>query len=114
MDYLTLAEITEHTLPEADVEIAAWGGTVRVRALTSHEFARCQRRAADTRTGDIDGFRLNVLVVVTGAVEPSMPITAEAQLMRMEPGPIAKMAETIMDLSGIGEEEPDLEALGEA
>jgi len=114
MDYLALPEILEHTLPEADVEIAAWGGTVRVRALSSGEFARCQKRATNPRNGELDGFRLNVLVVVAGCVEPEMPVTAEAQLMRMEPGPIAKIAGVIMDLSGIGEEEPDLDAQGEA
>ena len=37
MDYLVLSQIMEHALPEADVEIPAWGGRVRVRALSNHE-----------------------------------------------------------------------------
>ena len=112
MDYLSISDILEHTLPEDDVEVPEWGGTVRVRAVTNAEFARCQRRATG-RNDEINGFKLNVLIVIAGCVEPQLNPGHEIGLMKVEPGPTAHIAEAILDLSGMGDEDAD-DDLGEA
>lgn len=113
MDYLSITDILEHTLPEDDVEVPGWGGTVRVRALTNAEFARCQRHATG-RNDELNGFKLNVLIVIAGCIEPQLNPGHEAGLMKVEPGPTQDIAEAILALSGIGDDEDEEDDLGEA
>jgi len=113
MDYLSIADILEHTLPEGDVEVPEWGGTVRVRAVTSAEFARCQRRATG-RNGELNGFKLNALIVIAGCVEPAMNPGLEVGLMKAIPGPLDRISNVILDLSGMGDKEDDDDDPGEA
>ena len=108
MDYLSCAEIMESTLPEADIEIPEWGGTVKVRAITGSECARAKSKATNQRTKDLDEIKFNALLMVAGCVEPEFPPASEEQLMRkIAAGPVARIAARIIELSGLGDQDED-------
>jgi hypothetical protein len=95
-------------LPEEDVEVPEWGGTVKVRAITGAEMARAKRAATKKPANEIDEIQFNALLVVAGCVEPSFPPASEQRLMREQAaGPVARIASRIMDLSGFGGEEAE-------
>ena len=108
MDYLALDAIMSGTLPEQDVDVPDWGGTIKVRAITNSELARCKAHATNKRNGDLDEVKFNALVLVAGCVEPEFPPASEMQIMRqLTPGPVARIANVIMDLSGFSDEDED-------
>ena len=91
MDYLTLTDIMERTLPTADVDIPEWGGAVQVRAITQAEITRAQRQATD-RNGELIALKLNVLIMEAACVQPKFAPGQYKQLLNKEPGPIARVA----------------------
>ena len=113
MDYLTLNEILEHALPQEDVEIPEWGGKVRVRAITSAEMTRCERFATNQRTDKIAGMELQARMAEAGCIEPKLAPGQYKALLTKEPGILYRIAQCIMDLSGMGDDEED-EDQGEA
>lgn len=114
MDYLTIADIVEHSLPEEDMEIPEWQGTIKVRAITNDEFARIQRRT--TNKGEMNSIMANAMVVEVGCVEPQFPPGQYRALMKRETGIISRISERILKLSGFrdDDEEVTLDELGEA
>ena len=108
MGYLSFTEIMESTLPEADIEIPEWGGTVKVRAITGAEVARAKSKATNPRSQDLDEIKFNALLMVAGCVEPAFPPASEEQLMRqIAAGPVARIAARIIELSGLGDQDDD-------
>ncbi len=108
MGYLSFDDIMSSTLPEVDVEVSEWGGTVKVRAVTGAEMARCKKDATNRRTDDLDEIKFNALLVVAGSVDPSFPKGSDQRLMREQAaGPVARIAQEIMKLSGFGDDEGD-------
>ncbi len=115
MEYLTFQEIMESTLPEGDVEIAEWGGSVKVRAVTGAQVAKAKRDATNRRTGDLDEIKFNALITVAGCVDPEFPPASEMRLMReVAAGPVARIAAEIIELSGLGADEDEDDDQGEA
>jgi hypothetical protein len=112
-DYLTVADIVEVSLPEADMEIPEWGGSIKVRAITNGEFSRVQRQAT-SKGGELDAIKANALIIEFACVNPKFPPGGYRKLLGREAGILARIAETILELSGISAEEEDLDDLGEA
>ena len=102
MPYLSLSDIMESAMPEADVDVPGWSGTVRVRAISAAELARAKRTATNARTQEVDNIALTCLIVEAGCVEPSFAPGQYKALLNKPLGPINAVAERILDLSGIG------------
>jgi hypothetical protein len=103
--YLSLAEILERALAQDDIEIPEWGGTVRVSAITAAELGRAQRAATNPRNGETDNVKLQALVAERGLVEPKLAPGQYNALLNKEIGPLSKIAERILELSGLKEDE---------
>lgn len=102
MAHLSLGDIMEAAMPEEEVEVPAWGGTVKVRAISAAELARAKREATNPRTKETDNVRLTCLIVEMGCVEPEFAPGQYKALLNKPLGPINDVAERILDLSGIG------------
>lgn len=107
MDYLTLQDIIDHAMPTGDVEVPEWGGKVEVRAITNAELARCQKQSTNTRNGELDGIELNARIAEVGCMQPRFAPGQYKVLMEKEPGPVQRIVERILDLSGTGESEAE-------
>jgi hypothetical protein len=105
MAYLSLAEIVERGLAEDDVEIPEWGGTVRVRAITAAELGRAQRAATNPRNGETNSVKLQACIAERGLVEPKLAPGQYNDLLNKEIGPLTKIAERILELSGLNDDE---------
>ncbi len=69
--YLTIEQIAAAVdLPEEDVPVPEWGGTVRVRGLTKGEQQQIRREARIN--GEIDMQLIELLMVQYGCVEPKL------------------------------------------
>lgn len=114
MDYLSISDIMERTLPTADVDVPEWGGVVQVRAITQGEITRIYRQATD-RSGALNEIKANVLILEAGMLQPKIAPGQYKQFLNKEPGPIARIAAEIITLSGMGTEEEEEPAdLGES
>jgi len=112
MDYLTLSNIIEAALPEDDVELPEWGGMVKVRAITSAELERAKRQAMNRKTGELREVQLTALIVEAGCVQPEFAPGQYKLLMAKPLGPLSKISDRILELSGIIE--PEAGSPGEA
>jgi len=104
MAYLSLGDIMEADLPQEEVDVPAWGGTVKVRAITAAELSRAKREATNPRTKEVDNVKLTCLIVEMGCVEPAFAPGQYKALLNRPLGPINRVAERILDLAGIGDE----------
>jgi hypothetical protein len=103
--YLSLEEILERALAQDDIEIPEWGGMVRVRAITSGELGRAQRAATNPRNGETDSVKLQALVAEAGLVEPKLTPGQYKALLTKEIGPLSRIGERILELSGLDNDE---------
>ncbi|MFH0980647.1 MAG: hypothetical protein V2A79_03800 [Planctomycetota bacterium] len=70
-EYLTVEQIAAAVdLPEEDVPVPEWGGTIRVRGLTKGEQQQIRREARID--GEIDTQLVELLMVQYGCVEPRL------------------------------------------
>jgi hypothetical protein len=88
-----------------EVEVAAWNGSVQVRALTLQEINECNKLAADpNRGGEIHAEKRNGWYLVKGMVDPIITIeTAEKWLTERAAGPVADILSEILFRSGLTE-----------
>ena len=108
MDFLTIGNIMDAALPRDVVELPEWGGCVEVRAITMAEMARAKRQARDPHTKDIDEIKMMALIVEAGCVQPEIPPGGHKQFMNKEPGPLTRISDRILELSGLAEpDEPE-------
>lgn len=108
MDYLTLDEILEATMPEDDVELPECKGSVRVRAITGFEWALAKRQATSRKTDVLNEIKFAALLTIAGCIEPEFAPKSEDLLLRkMSAGVITRIAGRIGELSGFEEDEDD-------
>lgn len=95
--YLTLdAILGADDLEERDVFIEAWGGSVRVRALSRASVRRINQQG----TGDPDSIDRSLLCM--GMVSPVVSPAAYDKLDAKRAGAVEQIIAAIMDLSDLG------------
>jgi len=99
----TLSQILETPLAQGEVEVPEWGGTVKVRAITSAELSRARREATNPRTKDVDSITLACAIVGIGCVEPEFMPGQYKALLNVPFGPIERVSNAILDLTGLSE-----------
>jgi len=92
-----------------EVPVAAWGGSVKVRALTLQQINECNKKAANpARGGEINTEVRNGWYLVEGMLEPQIDLaTAEKWLTERAAGPVADILATILTESGLTERAKD-------
>lgn len=105
--YLTLDQILgADDLEERDVEIPAWGGKVRIRALSRATVRRVYQQATD-RKGTIDPESLERALITQAMVQPVISPSAYEQLVAKRAGAVAQIVAAILDLTGISPDQMD-------
>lgn len=95
--YLSLEQILgADDLEERDVFIEAWGGSVRIRALSRATVRRINRQGVD----DPDSVEKSLLC--QGMVSPVISPTSYDKLDAKRAGAVEQIIAAIMDLSDIG------------
>ena len=98
---LTLDEIVAaDDLETMVLPIAEWGGSVKVRALTRAQHKKAYRDGTDPKTGQIDADEVEKRIVCWATVEPTINLGQFDKLMEKNAGPIARIVEAILLLSG--------------
>lgn len=105
--YLTLDQILgADDLEERDVPIEAWGGTVRVRALSRASIRRIYQQATD-RKGVIDSEAVERALITQAMVKPIVSPAAYARLDEKRAGAVSQIVNAILDLTGISPDAMD-------
>jgi len=103
----TLADIlAEEAFPERVVPFGR--GQVRIRGLTKGQVLRIRERA--TVRGEIDPKRLEMLLFLTGVVEPQLAEAHAEALLKKSFGAVDSVIREIMVLSGMLPEQMDAAA----
>lgn len=102
-ELLTAAQILECSdLEEEVVEVPEWGGSVRVRSFSK---ALQQQIRKDAKiAGEIDSDRLELLLFISGVVEPKFSPDQYEQLRKKNAKALDRVLKVLNRLSGLGEE----------
>jgi hypothetical protein len=101
---LTHEQIDEaDDLPEFDLPIPDWNGSVRLRGLSYDQLAVCRQHAWNTRKKETDEDVLNAWCLSLGVVTPATSFTqAKAWIIKKKFGPVNTILSEILKASGLG------------
>lgn len=103
---LTLDEIEKaDDVLEATVYVPEWGGSVRVKQFTKAKELELRRMA--TVGGQIDRERLEMLLLVTGILEPEVTEEHIGLLASKSQSGVDRVLKKIVSLNAISQEEAD-------
>lgn len=104
---LTLDQILHaKDIREETIEVAEWGGTVRIRSFTKEQGNRLQSEA--TVDDKIDRERMEMLYLVEGVIEPQITREHIGLLRQRSARAVGRVMDAILKINGIREE--DVEA----
>jgi hypothetical protein len=86
--------------PSEEVHVPEWGGYVRVRAFSKQQQLDLRRLARDPETGALDQDRLEMLMAVTGIVEPQFTVEQMSVLADKSTSAIDRVIARLLVLSG--------------
>lgn len=92
-------------LPEREVEVPEWGGSVRIRGFTKATQQEMRRLASDG--GDLNADRLEMLMFIRGVVEPQFAEADYEALQQKSAVVIDRILRAIMALAGLTREAVD-------
>lgn len=106
LNFISLTDLSEVAMSQAEVEVPEWDGKVLVRGLTVRELERIIRQSTNQKTKRTNEIQLTCMIVATACVEPKFAPGQWKMLMGKTMGPINRIAEKINQLSGtMGSEE---------
>lgn len=97
---LAAPDVTEET-----VDVPEWGGKVKVRSLTKAEQIRV-RKASVKSNGDVDEAEMEMRLFLSGVVEPKFSEHHAADLFEKSAGPVDRVLNAILQISGMGDVAP--------
>lgn len=104
--YISLEQLLAPDIEERDIDVPEWGGKVRVRAFSKGQMQ--ELRDQSTIAGQVDGDRLEILMLVHGVVRPEGLTPGHYELLRQKSvGVFNRVAVAINDLCGFGKMEAD-------
>lgn len=116
MDLLQKLLDTE-LVPEKDVYMKRFDANFRIRAIDGKLIARTREQA--THGKELDQEKFGALIIVNGCVSPDWtneklrdkfgPTPIDVVQKRLLAGEIAKLSSEILDLSGFGDEDEEIE-----
>jgi hypothetical protein len=86
------------------VDVPAWGGGVKVRALTRGQQHDIRAKATDRRTGNLDEQKSELLLLQAGISEPSMTLDQVKALNNKSAAAVSIILLAIMQLNGMDAE----------
>lgn len=84
------------------VDVPEWGGSVKVRALSRRQVVDALQKCTNQRNGDVDGVKLQMLLLVRGLVEPQVSETDLERLEGKHAEPINRIVDRVKEISGMG------------
>jgi len=91
-------------LDEEVVEVAEWGGAVRVKGLTKREQQQLRKQAMDLVTGQLDPDKMEILMLAHCLAEPKVTVEQAEQLAQKSSAAFDKVLMAIMTTAGLSEE----------
>jgi len=90
---------------ERVIEVPEWGGSVRVRAFSKAEEHRMRKLAMVKN--EVDTCRMQMLMVITGMVQPKLSLDQIEALSHKSQAAIDRILLVLMDISGMKREAVD-------
>jgi hypothetical protein len=99
---LSIADIlAADDLEEKTLDLPAWGGSIRIRALARGDIKKAYRLGTDKKSGDIDVDAVERFLVCWASVEPKISPADFDKLAAKNAGPVARIIDAVLGLSGV-------------
>lgn len=101
---LSLDEIVEADDRKTEtVKVPEWGGAVKIRALSRRQVVEALEQCTE-RNSDVDGVKLQMLLLIRGLIEPQVTEDRLEQLNSKHAEPINRIVDRVKAISGMGED----------
>lgn len=104
MPRLTREEILAADIPEREVEVSEWGGSVLVRGMSAGERLRIMEQITDD-SDEIDLQEAQLMAMIHGVVDPEFSRDDIEVLNNLSSAAIDKITTAYLELSGVQTED---------